>query len=288
MYKLFLPLLLFACAACTGGKKHNEKKEKKAQKESAADAMFGRYNLNDYTKIVLPQELDEISGIAYNPATQQLIAVNDEDGILFFLDPATGAVTNRIQFAGKGDYEEVFFGNGCVWILESKGRFLKVFLKDKSAYASQPVPMNVTGNEEFEAAWLCADSVRVATACKKCGGEAAFFARSDSGATGRYRFEQREIDFSSITNPAEKLKFHASAAGVDPADKRVYLVASPDKKIIQMTQEGKVLAIASLNPAVFKQPEGICFTPDGTMYISNEAAGGNANLLVFKPQNQPQ
>jgi hypothetical protein len=33
---------------------------------------------------------------------------------------------------------------------------------------------------------------------------------------------------------------------------------------------------------MFAQPEGLCFDSKGTMFISNEAAGGSANILEFK------
>jgi uncharacterized protein YjiK len=36
-----------------------------------------------------------------------------------------------------------------------------------------------------------------------------------------------------------------------------------------------------LNPSLFKQPEGLAFDRRGNMYISNEGAGGDANVLLF-------
>jgi uncharacterized protein YjiK len=43
------------------------------------------------------------------------------------------------------------------------------------------------------------------------------------------------------------------------------------------------MAMIKLNPKIFRQPEGICFSPDGTMYIASEGDGMEGTLLKFKP-----
>jgi uncharacterized protein YjiK len=45
---------------------------------------------------------------------------------------------------------------------------------------------------------------------------------------------------------------------------------------------GELLAMAELNPKIYAQPEGICFDPSGTLYISNEGNGNKANILMIK------
>ena len=46
---------------------------------------------------------------------------------------------------------------------------------------------------------------------------------------------------------------------------------------------GTLKQVYPLNAQLFKQPEGIAFTPSGDMLISNEAAGkGAANILYYK------
>ena len=38
-----------------------------------------------------------------------------------------------------------------------------------------------------------------------------------------------------------------------------------------------------INPKLYKQPEGLTFTPEGHLIISNESADiGAANILIFK------
>jgi uncharacterized protein YjiK len=277
MMKYFSWLLLVISVNCT------DNGPKKVKKPS--NGLLGQYNLQQYQKVVLPQELDEISGIAYDSASKGLAAINDEEGRLFFFDPANGQVTNRLKFGKKGDYEELFFAKGYWWILRSDGLFLKC---NPPADDAQTINWELPQGEEYEAAWYDAATQKMWMLCKKCEGEKNTMTNISQGAandTMAIFASKRKLPLDFQLLPAEK-KFHASGAAYNPADSMVYLVSAPDKKICRMSANGIVMDIQDLDPAVFKQPEGICFGPDGTMYISNEAADGNANLLIFKPQTK--
>jgi sugar lactone lactonase YvrE len=39
-----------------------------------------------------------------------------------------------------------------------------------------------------------------------------------------------------------------------------------------------------LNRKLFPQPEGICFSPDGKLFISTEGKGQPGKIMLFKPQ----
>lgn len=264
-------LLVVVLSACTN---NNTQKNK-----SSEPALLGAYDLQEYQKVVLPPELDEISGIAYDSASKGLVAVNDEEGILFFLDPATGTISKRIAFGGNGDYEEVFWIRDAWWVLQSNGRFNKVNASGTAVRVDLPVPKQ----NEYEAAWYDAGQDRVWLLCKKCETQTLEMAGFSPAETKVSALLPVQLDGNQY--PQLK-KFPASAAAVHPQSGEVYIVASPDKRILRMTMDGVITAVAALDPAVFKQPEGICFAPDGTLYISNESAGGNANLLTFKPRKQ--
>lgn len=273
MMKYFFGLLLLTlCVGCT------DNGRKKAKKPS--NGLIGHYNLQQYKKLVLSQELDEISGIAYDSASKGLVGVNDEEGKLFFFNPANGEVTDRIKFAKKGDYEELFFAKGDWWILKSDG----VFIQFHPPTEGQTVNWELPQGEEYEAAWYDAATQQMWMLCKKCDGSKNTMT-SISGDTTTILTTKLQIELDFRFHPDIK-KFHASGAAYNPTDSMVYLLSSPDKKILRMSANGVVTDVQPLDPALFKQPEGICFGPDGTLYISNEAAGGNANLLIFKPQNQ--
>jgi hypothetical protein len=53
--------------------------------------------------------------------------------------------------------------------------------------------------------------------------------------------------------------------------------------LVTADRKGNIKKMYELDPKLFKQPEGITFTPTGDLLISNEAAlTGSANILIFK------
>ena len=72
-----------------------------------------------------------------------------------------------------------------------------------------------------------------------------------------------------------------SAAAINPINKKLYVIASVGKVLLQCSKNGKLEKIYKINPAQFPQPEGITFAANGDMYISNEGANGKATILKF-------
>jgi hypothetical protein len=56
-----------------------------------------------------------------------------------------------------------------------------------------------------------------------------------------------------------------------------------NKAIVLAGKDGNIKEVYQLNPSLYKQPEGIAFTPKGDLLISNEAGKeGSADILVIK------
>ena len=80
----------------------------------------------------------------------------------------------------------------------------------------------------------------------------------------------------------DKIHFKPSAATINPFTGQVWIVSSVNKLIVTTTRSGEVLQAYPLDPGLYKQPEGIAFGSDRTLYISNEGAGqGSGNILVM-------
>ena len=112
-----------------------------------------------------------------------------------------------------------------------------------------------------------------------------------------YRFDLAAKKFSdtayytiSIADIARKInerdvKFFPSAAALIPVQNKLYIVSSIGKLLVITDSQGEVEEAYKLDPALFKQPEGITFAPNGDLFISNEGGKGEATLLkfVYKP-----
>jgi uncharacterized protein YjiK len=66
---------------------------------------------------------------------------------------------------------------------------------------------------------------------------------------------------------------------------RWLLISTNNKFIVQMNTAGQVDTLIKLDEDVFVKPEGIAFSPDGNLYISNEGKYDKATLLAFKKIN---
>ena len=94
-----------------------------------------------------------------------------------------------------------------------------------------------------------------------------------------------KIDVSPIAakSAEKKLHFKPSAAAINPVTNELYILAAVNNLLVIADRKGKVKEVYNLDPKIFKQPEGITFTPTGDLLISNEAAlTGAANILIYK------
>jgi len=78
--------------------------------------------------------------------------------------------------------------------------------------------------------------------------------------------------------------FQPSEIAIHPITDEIYMISTVGKLMVVMNRAGIILHIQSLSEEIFKQPEGLCFFPNGDMYISDEGRAGSANILLFKYQ----
>jgi uncharacterized protein YjiK len=84
-----------------------------------------------------------------------------------------------------------------------------------------------------------------------------------------------------IHSSEDKFQFKPSSIAIHPLDQKLYLTASEGNLLLVLNPDGSIYEACDLPPRMFKQPEGICFAPDGTMYISSEGRGENGYILQF-------
>lgn len=93
------------------------------------------------------------------------------------------------------------------------------------------------------------------------------------------------VDFRSDINPSKAdVSFKPSAIAIHPQTKNIYVLGSVGKLLIVCNYNGEIISVVELNPALFLQPEGICFDPAGALYISNEGKESVATILKFQPK----
>lgn len=236
-------------------------------------------------KMELGKHLKEISGLAYVKGKDVILTENDEKGDIFTIDFANKKdMVDKVKFGGKDDYEDIVHTDTAIYMLVSSGSIVQVNTKDNS-FSTKVFSLGLS-KSEFEAMYLDADGESLILLCKDC-------AKEKDEIRAAYRFSLRTNTFSkdplyiiSINEIKkilgdDKAEFKPSAAGINPMDGKLYVVASVGKLLVVASKIGEVEEVFRLDPVLYNQPEGLTFAPNGDMYISNEGGEGTATILKF-------
>ena len=261
--------------------------KKKVQSESET-ATIQSINLpydfeNPSEKYDLPDKLKEISGLSYYKKNQ-LVCVNDEQGKIFIYDLNEKKIVDKIPFGKDGDYEGVEVVDDEVFVLKSDGK-LKGFkigeAFEREIDCSEPEVL------EYEGLGYDPKSKYLLLVAKERKKDV-----DDKKMIYAYDFD-RKVLFKHIAIPEEQVKdeangknFKPSGIAVHPQTGQTFIIASSGKKLLILSEKGQKEALISLNPKVFEQPEGICFSLDGQLFISSEGKDGDGYILRFEHLNE--
>ncbi len=284
---------LLALTACPSGGK---KKEKNETPPVALRPLA--YDLTRPTaRFELPKSLREVSGLTYYQGTQ-LACVQDEKGDIFPFDYQSGEVGKRLQFGPDGDYEGLEFVDGKFYVLRSDGVIFIVRPGEDTFEAGgtlsngsrslQTIDLGLAAGTDVEGLGYDPKTKRLLIALKESPGE------PDKHFVYFYDFGKK-IAWKGIALTPEKLaqeaglsgkaaKFKPSGVAVHPKTGDVYLLAADGKKLLMLDRMGIIRSVASLDSDQFRQPEGICFAPDGTLFIASEGKGDPGYILKFSEQ----
>ena len=79
----------------------------------------------------------------------------------------------------------------------------------------------------------------------------------------------------------EDFDFSPSAIAIHPITGNIFLTSSVGKLLLVLSPNGQIMHIEKLSKKVHPQPEGLCFDPAGTLYISNEGKGEDGLIYRF-------
>lgn len=276
-YTLFLFLFIFSCQSKTGNS---------PEKFSLPKG----YSISNVKKIILNQDLDEVSGLSWYQ--KSMYAIEDESSIIFLLDPENGKILKKQKFEKNKDIEDLLIRNDTAWVLRSNGNIYRVanFFTDSSSTLITDFPRKE--RRDFEAIAAQPNEPILYIFCKVCKWDES----PEKASVFRFSIESMEFDTEpyQIIHQSQlkellpkkwmEVKMQPSAAAFHPLTDELYLISSTGKWLMTLDSELKPRSFHRLNPSLFKQPEGLTFNDSGNLYISNEAANGAANWLLFPYQ----
>ena len=260
------------------------------------------YDLNRPVRhAVLPGKLEEISGLAW-AAPDLLACVQDEKGNIYLYDLNRKETTGKIDFAKPGDFEGVAKVGEVYWVVRSDGRLYRVKSEKKVKKYDSFL------DEDYDVEGLCYDKAknRLLIACKgypgkKLGAQKAIYAfdletktvdKTPLYTISLAALEEELGERSGLKKGVDKLgeffnpgkgntTFQPSAIAIHPKTKYVYILAHVGKIIVVLNRKGELIHIEKVPEKLLSQPEGLCFSPDGKMFIASEAAGGKAKIVEY-------
>ena len=258
------------------------------------------YNVNSPTKsFELSKDLTEISGLTFSSTSKKLLAINDEQGIIYVLDPESGTITDEIKFGKSDDYEGIASHDGYIYITESNGN-VKV-IKEKSK--SKIIEFNDRLSSRNDIEGLCYDPVSQTLLLAAKGdsetegntknAKSIFTMNINNGAVRKKPYVQIHMkdslqsiyskDDSVIRGSISSLfrKYGPSGIAISPESNLIYLLSSNSKTLTVLDHDGVIKTIIMLDKKLHAQPEGITFDEEGNLYISNEGKNGIAMLYKY-------
>ena len=247
-----------------------------------------RYDFANPKVLWLPQAFDEISGIAYYPKDTSIFAIIDEEGLLLKISLTNPKGYQKWTFDKKRDYEDLVLVDSMFYVLASDGDIITIKFKGDSLQTEHKKFKEFSdASNEFEVLYDNKDSQYLVIVCKDCDNEEKSEVKSFS-----YAYNATASPFGDFikfnTKPINDKKgvenhLRASAAAINPVTKELYMISSIQKMITIFAKDGSFIKYIDLDPGIYKQPEGLAFTPEGDLIISNEFADEEtANLLIMK------
>lgn len=255
-----------------------------ACKGKASELESDTSNYEILQKWNLPAVLDEVSGIAWI-GEDRIACVQDEDGIIFIYNLKTSRVEDKIKFGSGGDYEGIAIVERDAYVLRSDGIIMEVsnFLEEDPQVQKYVTDLNRLSGINMEG--LCADPAnhRFLMAVKERKGiseqnevYALDIKQKTSGKESLFTVDFSDPIFQKIK---EKEKFSPGEINVHPGTGEYFILDGTRPKLLITDQKGNPIELFMLNPKDFGNPEGLTFSPEGDLYISNEAEKAPANIL---------
>ncbi len=284
----FLSIILISCSS-----KQNSKSQ-----ESPNNKGIIPYNLDKPSKTIkLPSELREISALSYYE-NNLLAAVQDENGIIYMINYKSGKIEQKIKIEAFGDFEGIEIIDRTVYMMKSNGEIIRVKNFRSESPVIEKFDLAFSSKNDCEGLGYDAQKNNLLIACKGKSALAEDLQKDlhlpemkkyraiysvnikmmKLNTKPEFLLEKKEYEKISKTDD-----FKPSAIAVHPVSGNIYILASAGKLLVVLDKNGNYLEHIQLVSKIFRQPEGICFSPDGEkLFISNEGKGKKGNILIFE------
>lgn len=225
----------------------------------------------------------------FYPKDTSVFAIKDEDGILYKIYLNRKDVITKWRFDKKKDFEDLVLHDSIFYILISNGDIESIKFGEADSVITDKSKFEEGGKtaNEFEAMYYDDSLQQLVLLCKECDGDGSktVSAWGYNISTEVYTSLVYAIDMGPIAKKlgVDKLKLRPSAAAINPVTNELYILSSLSHLIVVTDRKGKFIDLYELDPGIYTQPEGIAFTMEGDLIISNEGLEtGKQSILIIR------
>ena len=261
------------------------------------------YNIKKPTiELKMPMVLKEISGLTYLKEKNQLAAINDELGNIYFLNPETAKIEDKIKFQRFGDYEAIEVVDGKYFVTNSKGDLRLItpgkevgieLMQTRLGYENNVEGMGYDPQENI-LFLACKDQAQL-TGEDKLKGKAIYtFSLSEMRLNTTPLFIVKDNQLlgwfeNNVGKISKKIEdrissFSPSAIALHPVSRLLYVTSARGDLLVVFDLEGNVRHLELVRDKM-EQIEGVCFDTEGTLYISSEGVSKKGRIFGFKPMD---
>lgn len=248
-------------------------------------------------KYFLPYVLEEVSGLAFK-SPNSVLAVDDETGRVFEYDLLKRKIIHSMTFHSPDDFEGVEIVDSLVYALKNDGDLFEMKYTSNKKPKAVKYENDLGSKNDTEGLGFDPINNQLLIACKeepevkdnKAKGRAIYGFDLDkkklkkdplfeisTGSLIKFWEKSRTHDYKE-----ERVKFKPSAIAFHPIDKSYYILSSVGKLLVVIDGNGEIRATYPISSRILGQPEGVCFSPNGDMYISSEGEGDKGYILRFE------
>lgn len=247
----------------------------------------------------LPGRLKEISGLTVLD-DDHLGAIQDEKGILYVIELASGEIVYEETFGPGGDYEAIERVEDRLFVLRSDGYLFEITGWSLGNPEALQVETGLHAGCDAEGLAYQASLHRLLIACKEEAGaglrgykaiyaydlaagrlsDAPVYLIDVAAFTRSIEEDNRVNDWirTALAPLVDLSGFKPSGLAVHPVTQEIYVLSSVRKAIVVLGADGSVTGAATLPEALLNQPEGLAFLPNGDLVLSSE--GGIRGALM--------
>ena len=277
---ILIPLIIAVIIRLTG---NNSGKPSSEGAKAKGDSEKRDHREKQAVKIIsawfLPEKLKEVSGISWID-TGRFACIHDEAGKVFIYNIQTSSIETEIPFAGKGDYEGIAIAGETIYVLQANGEIFEITDYLSSSRGVKLYKTHLTKKQDSESLAYDKKNNRLLIAVKEGKPDDVFKEIFAFDLTTK-KMDVKPVYKIPLGHPlfkADKSKkkgIQPSDIAVHPLTGDIYIIEGTDPQLLIMNSKGDLLSLYELKGKEFSQPEGLSFSTDGLMFISNEGDPGN-------------